>query len=125
MTTELVTNAGMWSLPKDPIDNRQFGGIQTGTSCTNTDSLPWSYLYTTVTKNGISGGWFAVMAGTETLWWSNYAVENNAGTIGSGCIASNQESNTITLCETIIFGATYTDCTPVKNADQLRYLYLY
>lgn len=116
ISTDLIS-AGMSSIPTDPNSNRAFAWI--GTSIISGGQ----YGYTPIIKWGIANNGFVVMAGSETEWGANrvHTWSN---------INSSSTYEGIKLCK--VFSPTGTawndgnwNCTYNKNADQLRYIYLY
>lgn len=112
-----LISAGISSIPKDPSTSRPiFAGIAGG----NTGQ----YSYTPISKWGISGNGFVLMAGVETEWWANrvYTWTN---------ISNITDFAEIHLCENFTSTTTAASndwngvCTYNKNSDQLRYIYLY
>lgn len=122
--SELVW-AWLSSVPTDPDASRSFDGIGSTTACTTSD--PWQYMYTPIEKRGIANAWFALMAGTQTEWWSNfvYQVSYTASGYAAGCINSAVDYIDIPECQTFTNGTTTSlaTCTYNNQADQLRYVY--
>lgn len=113
-----LISAGMNSIPTDPNASRVFSGIAWWTA--------GQYSYTPITKWWLANNWFVLMAGTETEWWSNWVVGWSVGIINSTTDYAN-----IKLCKSFTpTSSTPTNddagnCTYNKNADNLRYIYLY
>jgi hypothetical protein len=110
----------MNGLPLDPNASRTFAGLGSLTT-----TAPWQFGYITVTKWGIPNNGFILMAGSETEGGSNYVYAGTAITTNTPPFES------INLCTSFIT----TSCTPWannnwvccynKNADQLRYIFMY
>lgn len=116
--------AWLSSVPTDPTATRSFSGIGTTTACIT--SQPWQYMYTPVRKRGIANAWFALMAGTQTEWWSNFVWQSSyAGSWYAGwCINSAVDFTAIPECQTFTNGVTnLATCTYNNQADELRYVY--
>jgi len=113
--------AGMSSLLEDPNTSRVFSGITNAT-------IPWQYGYTPIIKSWIGGNGFVLMAATETEWWSNRIVAGSMPTISASATYDNISSS---LCKWFSSSGTPGQrdadwtCHYDKNADQLRYIYLY
>lgn len=116
ITNELLS-AGMASILKDPDTSRSFTGIA------NTTISNWQYGYTPIKKSWIAANGFVLMAATETEGWSNWVT--------SSMINDQIDYSNIKLCErfTTTTSTPTNDnngnCTYNKNADQLRYIYIY
>ncbi len=128
-----LVSAGISSIPLDPNRSRSFDGVWPNTvgtpGCMTTD--PWQYGYVAIKKNWISRWGFVLMAGTETLGWSNtiyqawYTATNG---YTNGCIQYDIIYNNVKLCDSITHDNTTTDittCTAQKDTDVLRYIYIY
>ena len=119
--------AWLSSVPTDPDANRSFVGI--GNSASPYACLPSTagqYMYTPVRKRGIAGAWFALMAGTQTEWWSNFVWQSSyAGSGYAGwCINTAVDFTAIPECQTFTNGTTnLSTCTYNNQADELRYIY--
>jgi hypothetical protein len=126
LTVALIRDAWLWSIPHDPVTNKSFVGLDVDEDCNNR-SAEGQYTYTTLIKNWVPAGGFAIMAGTETLWWSNYVVEVNRQweSAGFGCIYKDLEENEIELCPIVRYRDDFAPCENIKNYDGLRYMYLY
>ena len=117
-----LISAGMSSIPDDPTSDRKFYGIW------NSQIIDWQFGYAPITKWWIAGNGFALMAGTETEWWSNRVADN-----GHWRIPDDYPSfESITPCKTFISHpgtGTPTNvgwvCNYYKWSDQLRYIYIY
>jgi hypothetical protein len=112
-----LVSAGMASIPTDPNTSRPiFAGIAWGAT--------GQYSYISITRWWIWGNGFVVMAGTETEGWSNWVVW-----WGIWIITGGTTYDSIKLCKNFSQGSTTNDgnwnCGYDKNADQLRYIYLY
>jgi len=119
-----LTAAWLSSVPTDPDATRSFSGIGTPTACT--PSQPGQYMYTPIIKRGIPNAWFALMAGTQTEWWSNFVWQSSYAWSGyfGGCINSNVSFNAIPECQIFTNGTTsLAACTYNNQADELRYIY--
>lgn len=115
ISTELIS-AGMNSIPRDPKTDRAFDGIASG--------LSGQYSYTPITKGWISNGWFVLMAGTETEWWSNRVTNWSSVWV----LSSTSEFSTIKLCTSFSEWATSNTnwaCVYSSTWDELRYIYIY
>jgi len=119
---------GAWlsSVPKDPDGNRTFVGVGTSESVCN-PSDAGEYMYTPITKRGIPNAGFALMAGTQTEWWSNWIYQSAltvASYVGNGCLHPGTDFANIVECDTFSNGTTDLDsCTYSNQADVLRYIY--
>lgn len=120
INSELIA-AGMSSVPTDPNASRSFNGIASQTISN------WQFGYTPIAKWGIAGNGFVIMAGSETEWWSNRVVTSNGNGIDD--ITTSTDYEDIIPCATFTIGTSPTNnsgaCRYVKNADQLRYIYVY
>ena len=119
-----LTAAWLSSVPTDPDATRIFSGIGSITACT--PSAPGQYMYTPIKKRGISNAWFALMAGTQTEWWSNFIFQPTYAEPGYawGCINSNVNFDAIPECQIFANGTTnLATCTYNNQSDELRYIY--
>lgn len=109
--------AGLSSIPEDPDTGRPiFAGIANGAT--------GQFSYTPITKWWMPWNSFVVMAGAETEWWSNRVY-----TWAAISLATKYED--IRLCKWFNSSCPVWqldgewNCCYDKNADQLRYIYLY
>jgi hypothetical protein len=94
------------------------------------------YLYTPVTKNGLSSWGFVLMANAETEGWANYVYCGAATPTITGWTQIAEWTWGIKQCKSIRKSSTGAcawrtlntpadmDCT-YGNANQLRYIYVY
>jgi len=115
----------MSTVPWDPNADRTFLAV---TSQTTTDTCrDWgttyagTFQYRTISKNGIKKAWFILVAGTETMWWSNRLHMSS-----DDCLDEETEISDINICERITEDET-TPCqyTVSTDWDALRYIYTY
>ena len=113
----LLSSAGLNSIPVDPLSASQFSWLGTTNTITG-----WHYWYVLVKKNWASKWWFVLMAKSETPWWSNYVMCGDSDTITGGT-----EIKTLKLCSSI--SEAQSACSGGKceytSADQLRYILAY
>lgn len=112
------------SIPSDPDSSRSFAGISTdGTTCT----ALWNgeYMYTPLSRRGISNQAFVIMAGTEEGWSSsNWVLDAWFGV--SWCIDDTMDISVIAgaRCDTVAGWTTnLSGCTAAENQDVRRYIY--
>jgi hypothetical protein len=86
----------------------------------------WDYLYVVSTRNWVSNGGFALMAKTETEWWSNWVVCENGQGLNKWYITNTTDLREVKLCSTLTKWNTCSAsaCTYI-NEEQLRYILLY
>ena len=119
-----LISAGMSSIPEDPNSSRTFSWIYNGNTLITIPS--GQYGYTSIKKWSIPNNGFVLMAWSETEWGANRVSAWDVWKINSE--SSYEELH---VCKTFTAGATPAaadgngNCTYVKTADQLRYIYLY
>ena len=120
---------GAWlsSVPKDPDGNRTFVGVGISDSACSA-SPAGEYMYTPITKRGIPNAGFALMAGTQTEWWSNWIYQSALtipNYVGNGCLHPGTDFANIVECDTFSTAATsnLVACEYSNQADVLRYIY--
>ncbi len=117
-----LKNAGMWSLPVDPISTSSFLLAWQPISSGNFAAIK-------LDRNKIPGGGFLLMAKTETVGWSNWAVGTGSG-LTWGVITSSTDTSDLSACSSWKQGPI----VKVNQADgaceyvdmnQLRFIYFY
>ena len=117
----LLMGVGINAIPTDPDDSRQFSGIG------NALITGWQYGYISIKKWWIDDKWFVVMAGTETVWWSNRVTDGTT----TGMITGGTVFESIYFCTKITWAEGWPvsnnnwECTYDSTKDQLRYIYKY
>ena len=122
-----LNEAGMSSVPDDPINTRVFEALTDGIeeiACYTMDDTNdgWSYQYRTISKNGIAKAGFALSAGVETAWWANRVHVDDT----DDCIWYSTNESEIMLCKDINQWDTpevWPNCIYEAGEDQLRYIY--
>jgi len=127
-----LKSAGISTIPTDPQADRTFIAISNDGTCpsdTTTVTKNGQYGYVPIKKNWISRWWFALVAGSETVWGSN-TVYDDTNTV-SYCLAWDKNYTEVELCSTINETAGWTAtrnagaCEANSADDDLRYIYLY
>ena len=111
------------SLPADPTKGNVFSGFNEDMTDMDQQITWWQYWYAIVTKNGVTAGWFILMARPETEWWANFVkwltISGNDLAYFRACTSFEQKDGA---------DAAYDEdtgkCTYDKKAD-LRYLYIF
>ena len=118
-----LSNAGMSSVPQDPLRSNQFSWIN------NKLISGGQYGYIVTKRNGTKDGWFVLMAKTETEWNSNW-VYCSWVNLTWWEILNDTDVRDIKLCtkvtQTGAGGCTTNnaDCF-YENDSQLRYIVVY
>ena len=124
---QTLIDAWMSSVPTDPNGSNAFSWLG------SINVTGWKYGYMVSKRNGIENWWFVLMAKTETEWWSNWVVCNQAhvGELTWGKINSNQDLKFVQTCQTLtkVNDASQclsnsADCKYYETAE-LRYILLY
>jgi hypothetical protein len=125
-----LTRGGLGSIPSDPDRNTSFVWINNAGG--NLTWTPWQYMYTPIKKNGFVGGWFVLMARTETENGSNFIFCGTGTSTPSTPITSNTDFDDIFLCSTIVSTGTCLQANSWSSACgyqkwewQMRYIYRY
>jgi len=118
-----LNSAGMLSIPLDPNRARTIAGFTSPspTSCTTA----WYYYYFPISKWWIAGAWFALVAATETEWWSNFSTKSNTIDMEDTDVDATYETISSQLCTSFTISSSAWDCNYAKWSDNLRYIYLY
>ena len=115
-----LKEAWMSSIPTDPLKWKvswlwNFSGNDIG-----------DYAYLVATRNWTEKWWFALMAKTEVVWWSNWVV--CTGTTDNGKLTNESDLANIRTCEDITKWICKNDnqwnCQ-YANDSELRYLVTY
>lgn len=116
--TELL-KAGLSSAPKDPLSSNKSTWL-------GTVEAKWNYLYLVAKRNGISNGWFVLMAKTETEAWSNWVVCENKSWLENWYITRDTDLRDVKPCNMVSKwnSCSATNCT-YNSTDQLRYILMY
>lgn len=112
----LLVTAGLNSIPVDPLTASSFTWLGSGS---NTISS-WYYGYILLQKDWVSNWWFALMAKTETPWWSNYVVCGN-----TGVITNTRDTKGFKLCPSLSEGVCSMETCQYSSAGELRYVLVY
>lgn len=112
---DLLITAGLNSIPVDPLTASSFSWLGSAANTINS----WYYGYILVKKDWVSNWWFALMAKTETPWWSNYVV------CGTGVIDSNVDTKGFKLCPSLSEGSCDMESCTYNTAGELRYVLVY
>jgi len=126
---EDLVRAWLSSVPTDPVSSRQFTAIEYNDSCE--PSPAWEYLYTPIKVRWVANAWFALAAGTQTEWWSNWIYDENDSVqyTDDWCITSDTDVTDLSYCDssfTTVDSAGQVDlssCEYFPNSDTLRYIY--
>ena len=114
--SELIT-AWMTAVPTDRLPTNKVSWLWNATS-------EWEYLYIVAERNSVPNWWFALMAKSETEWWSNRVVCSS----NEGHITTDTDLSSIKLCDTVSKWDSCSNSNGVctyTSIDQLRYLLTY
>ena len=124
---QTLMDAGMSSVPSDPNGSNSFDWLWNSTQYAN-----WKYGYMVSMRNGVSDGWFVLMAKTETEWWTNWVVCSGAGTnIDKWGIKTGYDLKDIHLCTSLTKVTDDSQCASntgeckYSTTSELRYILLY
>lgn len=122
---QTLMDAGMSSVPTDPNGSNSFEWLW------NTSYSNWKYGYMVSMRNGVSDGWFVLMAKTETEWWTNWVVCSGATAENKWKITTGHDLKDIQLCQTLTKVDSDNDCVSntgdckYTTTSELRYILLY
>jgi len=122
-----LTAGWLASLPKDTSNSTVFSGMEMWIAAEVWSW--WNYLYTRIMKNWIPGGWFVLMAQTETEWGSNYVFCGQTVWVPADqYILNSSDFDNISICNSLTKTSSCSNsnwaCT-YSWSNQLRYIYKY